>query len=422
MDLFKSFNIPIENLIAFASDNASVMVGKKGGVQALLKKDVPNLFVLGCVCHSMHLCSSAASKHIPRYVEKLARNINSYFCHSAKRVSEFKELQELFNVKTHKLLKTSSTRWLSLEQVIKRILEQWEPLTHYFRVCETEDDQSDIGSEIYKTLSNSEAKVYFLFMAYVLKEINHIHTEFQAEKPRLHLLLKTTKSFLHTMMVNFVKEEIVDNTTFDKNEYRNPSALLPVDDIYIGAKAKKLVVASNMPRSVLREIQKCCRNFYIELCDQVLSRINMNDPVLAALEIIDPQHLGTSIVPLLIQFENLLPANADEDDIDIEWRNCLHQQFVDKANDLSEFWPKVFELKNGSGEYMYPNLKIFVGSILALPHSSACAERIFSKVTLIKSKLRNKLEVPTVNAIMLSAGLIDNCDAHRWFPSKELIN
>lgn len=129
IDLLQLHQIPTENLIGFASDNASVMVGRIGGVQALLKKDIPFLFVLGCVCHSMHLCSSAASKHIPRYIEKLLRNIYSYFCHSAKRISEFKDLQELFSVKTHKLLKTSATRWLSLEQVIKRVLEQWDCLT-----------------------------------------------------------------------------------------------------------------------------------------------------------------------------------------------------------------------------------------------------------------------------------------------------
>lgn len=96
------------------------MIGNKGGVNAYLKTKNPNLYIMGCLCHSLHLCSAAASTKLPPHLKILLRNIYSYFSHSTKRLLEFKELQEIFNVKVNKLLRTSTTRWLSLEQVINK--------------------------------------------------------------------------------------------------------------------------------------------------------------------------------------------------------------------------------------------------------------------------------------------------------------
>lgn len=52
--------IPIKNLIGLEADNASVMMGHISGVKARLKAVIPDLYVLGCSCHSFHLCASAA--------------------------------------------------------------------------------------------------------------------------------------------------------------------------------------------------------------------------------------------------------------------------------------------------------------------------------------------------------------------------
>lgn len=65
-DMFIKSKVPFENLIGFASDNASVMMGRKGGVKSFLLNKCKHLYVLGCTCHSLHLCSSAAGKSFPK--------------------------------------------------------------------------------------------------------------------------------------------------------------------------------------------------------------------------------------------------------------------------------------------------------------------------------------------------------------------
>ncbi|XP_066938245.1 zinc finger MYM-type protein 6-like [Macrobrachium rosenbergii] len=48
-ELLISKDIPLTNVIGFASDNCSSMMGSNTGFQAHLKKDVPSIFVIGCV-------------------------------------------------------------------------------------------------------------------------------------------------------------------------------------------------------------------------------------------------------------------------------------------------------------------------------------------------------------------------------------
>lgn len=54
-------------MIGYAADNAAVMMGNIGGLKR--KRTVPNLFVMGCICHSLRLCSSNACLILPRTVE-----------------------------------------------------------------------------------------------------------------------------------------------------------------------------------------------------------------------------------------------------------------------------------------------------------------------------------------------------------------
>ena len=44
--------LDIQNLLSFASDGASAMVGKHNGVSALLKMENPRLINVHCICHT----------------------------------------------------------------------------------------------------------------------------------------------------------------------------------------------------------------------------------------------------------------------------------------------------------------------------------------------------------------------------------
>ncbi|XP_071578641.1 uncharacterized protein [Temnothorax nylanderi] len=115
IELLNKHKVPVEKMLGFAADNASVMMGNIKGVQAHFKRHNPNLFVMGCVCHSFHLCSSAAATKLPPEIEDFARGIYNFFSNSSQRQIFLEECQIFLNEKPHKILKPSQTRWLSLE-------------------------------------------------------------------------------------------------------------------------------------------------------------------------------------------------------------------------------------------------------------------------------------------------------------------
>lgn len=120
VSFFNKLGVPTSNIIGLATDGASVMSGHLTGLQARFKALNPNMFYIRCICHSLHLCASYACKTLPNSVELLPRNIYTFFNHSSKRLHEFKEFQDYFSIKPHKILYPSQTRWLSLEKVVNR--------------------------------------------------------------------------------------------------------------------------------------------------------------------------------------------------------------------------------------------------------------------------------------------------------------
>ncbi|KAJ8960692.1 hypothetical protein NQ314_006032 [Rhamnusium bicolor] len=79
MTAFDKYNIPPTNIIGFGSDGCNVMMGEYNSVSSRFKELCPGIFILKCICHSLHLCSSQACKSLPRATEDLARNIYTFF-------------------------------------------------------------------------------------------------------------------------------------------------------------------------------------------------------------------------------------------------------------------------------------------------------------------------------------------------------
>lgn len=65
--------ISIDNLIGFAGDGASNIMGPLNSVTSRLRNVAPGITILKCICHSVHLCTSQAAKTLPRACEDLGQ-------------------------------------------------------------------------------------------------------------------------------------------------------------------------------------------------------------------------------------------------------------------------------------------------------------------------------------------------------------
>lgn len=77
-------------MVGFASDGASVMVGRITGVATRLKQDIPHLISIHCIAHRLALASVSAADNVPcicSYSSTL-KDIYNYLAHSTNRRAE----------------------------------------------------------------------------------------------------------------------------------------------------------------------------------------------------------------------------------------------------------------------------------------------------------------------------------------------
>lgn len=72
-------NIPWKNVIAFESDNCSVMEERHKGFIKLKRDKNAKVVDLGCICHLCNLCVKKASKGLPMSVDDLLVDIYYHF-------------------------------------------------------------------------------------------------------------------------------------------------------------------------------------------------------------------------------------------------------------------------------------------------------------------------------------------------------
>ncbi|XP_026465882.1 uncharacterized protein LOC113369316 [Ctenocephalides felis] len=134
VEYFEEKEIPYKkNLLGFASDGANFMFGANNSLVTYLKNDIPNLFTMKCICHSFALCASHACEKLPRGLEDFCREVFNHIQNSPKRIGDFKTFQAFTNIKPHKILHPAQTTWLSLNDVVKRLLEQLPAIKLYFQ-------------------------------------------------------------------------------------------------------------------------------------------------------------------------------------------------------------------------------------------------------------------------------------------------
>ena len=107
--LFEKHSISSKNLIGLGADNCATMMGKVSGFQAQLKEACPHIFVNSCICHSLALYLSHASKKLPAWIENFICDICSYFSHRSKRKQKFEYIKKLCDDPCHVILKIAQT-------------------------------------------------------------------------------------------------------------------------------------------------------------------------------------------------------------------------------------------------------------------------------------------------------------------------
>lgn len=80
---------------------------------------------------------------------------------------------------------------------------------------------------------------------------------------------------------------------------------------------------------------------------------------------------------------------------------------------VEEFWIKL-KLFNKNDEYPLMIIADFILAILALPQPNVSCERMFSKISLIKTKQRNRLQTPSLNGLLNESQCMQETSCHKF--------
>lgn len=400
---FESNEIPLGNIIGYASDGANVMMGCNNSVRTRMEATIPSIFIMRCICHSAHLAASNACTALPKETEDFVRDVSSYFSHSAKRLATLKQFQYFTETEPHKILRPAQTRWLSLKQCVNRLVEQWEALTQFFQ---HESNQQGIAgtsqaAKLHGYLINPHFKLYFLFLDYILPKFTKFNLLFQSQTPNIHVLHNEIQLLYKDFLSCYMKPTYLKTIDLQDLDPESTAFMLPLSSLYLGVAVTTELIKPEIlaNKELVQHFLRKCLAFLVTGAKEIRKRFPVNDPIFQSLQVLNPKKSDqySTLLPLASRFPNIIPTESLQT-LDNEWRQLKFATIpLDKDLPVDQYWGQLSLITNA-----FPTVCNFMKSLLSLPHSSADAERLFSAVNLIKTDTRNRLNTSTMSAILFT--------------------
>jgi len=105
---------------------------KKQLFNRLQEKRSASLIPIGCPAHILHNAAEKGVERLTADVETIVLKICSHFKSQTSRVQNLKQLCEQLEAQYTALPTHTPTRWTTLNNVLEKMIELWEPLKQHF--------------------------------------------------------------------------------------------------------------------------------------------------------------------------------------------------------------------------------------------------------------------------------------------------
>lgn len=144
-----------------------------------------------------------------------------------------------------------------------------------------------------------------------------------------------------------------------------------------------------------------CRDFLVEAGRQVQQRLPANIQIWKSMTVFTPTVILSQTKPQISSVSMLKLYSGDLAALETQYQAVAYLPWTNKEDSQAEaFWVEVLNYKDSSGDHTFKTLALFSLSLLAMPLSNADVERVFSQMSLVKSKLRNRMGQETLSSIL----------------------
>ena len=351
-----------------------------------------------CIAHRLALGTGAAADQI-RYLVKFQDVLNSmfkYFDNSPKNMYRLEAIQTVLATSQTHLQQVFHTRWLSFEGSVQAVVNNYPAVVSVFL-----EDKSAKALAMHKPITTFKFLYVAHYLADVLKQLSILCKAYQRSDidfTEVNPLLLSTVEVLEVLR----SESGCNISRFLSQPSLDSSGLCTFD--FQG----HIIRDGAQQRS---EAASACFQFVSIVIDNLKARFTEEGDaaILGALtKLFDPSLYG---------FQSVSPVLSEASDVVADYlSSCGLGSELDLNQELSSFisYAGVQVVRNGKVyccvkdlvqlalrfKSTYPSVAVAAERLLVSPVSTVDCERGFSKMNLIKTDIRNKLNINNLQNIL----------------------
>ena len=444
--------ISLKECVADSFDGAANMSGIYSGVQALMKKENPNHIHIWCYAHVLNLViGDATSVCSPaRSLFKLLSGLYTFFSESYKRMSVWDKKMDSKSgsSKLRKLKQVGQTRWSSKDRALRKLFGSFTDFSEEIfsdllcilkQVSKSEDFKSTVRSKA-KSLYNSLCSFETILAAFTFIRIFDITTpvskylqdsnidilqawrmtedatkrieEISNDFPIIH---KTAIKFIENVNEKLSAEQIFISTSCPEKRTHNPLQKFQnqyhkeIFDAVIGSLKKRFAshgelykqISSFDPRR-FKEVKANPENIDLGLIARAIPDINiieLREELVAFAS--SYNYLKMGLFDKEIESENEIEFGIDSDEEECNESTASRTKKEICKDCVSCAFKILSEFNSCSATY--ENLYLAYKYLMTLCITQCSCERSFSKLKIVKSRLRNSLKQCNLESLLLIA-------------------
>ena len=402
-NMLQSLTLSPENCVGQGYDGASVMAGKDGGVQALLKKSgytFANYF--HCAAHRLNLVLAKAAKvdqNVKQFFDHL--DLTYSFFSGTKRHAAFIDVQRHHYPDSQplELTKACDTRWSSRAHQVQKFLKRYGCILDTLALFE-DDTNSETRLSASSLLTAIQTKKFVVLLVFFARfyEYSEFATRCLQSKTLevsscvnlVDELKDNVNSFDYheTLKQGLEMAENYDVNSFDtrssSRQHRLPESLKST--ILTSSVGHNKITTADDMLTLLRQIGG-------QISGELCSRFdNANYEIMRLVDACLPSKsnfMDAELLKYAAVYDLIIP-DAEHD---------VFKNFIKRHEQATRF--TLIDVYDVTQKDISPNMHKLLHILITIPQTSVTVERMFSSVKRIKTRLRSRMGTIRLSALSL---------------------
>ncbi|KAH8025106.1 hypothetical protein HPB51_003022 [Rhipicephalus microplus] len=317
-----------------------------------------------------------------------------WFSHSSKRKAAYSQLYRSLcdGEEPLSIPRVCDTRWISLEPAVVRVLDQWDMLLKHFEQARSTEG-CYTAELLYQMYSDPLNKLYLLYLRPMLREVQRTNKAYERNDADPAKLLEDL-----TLLIKMVCSKVLIPTA-KIDPLRQPIDGHLDPKPYLGYEFEKL--ASTLPAGPEVDfVRQRCVNFTVKLSNELRQRLPSNFKILQGMARLSVGACLRVLKEPITELAEHFGVQPNEIDlVNAQWKKLTLVGWANTTDTIA-FWSEATAYRDAAGSNPFHEVAQLAVDVLSLPHSNAEVERVFSQLSVVKTKLRNSLSTASTNAVL----------------------